>query len=179
MDRVHLVNRKSRAPLKLEDLLVFSHTTPSSCDQCCVVVQTLVGREKPVSKDNWTGWRGRTKKKKIPLCFSQTLPSLKTTAQGWFQKQALTVTLGFEKRILYGEGIKEGVENQYCRRHKACSVDSGGGARIHLAQKCRRPWLHLCLRQPLRNTPYILGPSTPTNHVNQYWLIAYLIICDT
>lgn len=100
-------------------------------------------------------------------------------AQGRFQKQPLRVTLGLEKQILYGEGIKEGVENQYCRRHKACSVDSGGGVRIHLAQKCRQPWLHLCLRQPLRTTPYILGPSTPTNHVNQYWLIAYLIICDT
>lgn len=82
---------------------------------------------------------------------------------------------GFWEADIIWQRIKEGVENQYCRRNKACSVDSGEGARIHLAQQRRQHWLHFCLRQPLRNTPRILGLRTPTNHVNQYWLIAYLI----
>lgn len=59
-----------------------------------------------------------------------------------------------------------------------CNVDSSEGVRIHLAQLCEQPWLHPRLTQPLRNTLRIFSPRTPTNHVNQYSLIAYLIICD-
>lgn len=95
-----------------------------------------------------------------------------------FQEQFFTVTPGSRKVDVIWRGIKEGAENQYCRRHKACSVDSSEGVRIHLAQLCRQLRVHPRPTQPLSNTPCIFWPRTPTNHVNQYWLIAYLIICD-
>ena len=50
-----------------------------------------------------------------------------------------------------------------------------GRERIHLPRRGRRPWLqpHRAQRAPLAS------PGSVTNHVNQYELIAYLIMCDT
>lgn len=117
---------------------------------------------------------------KSALPWHLTLPLKKKTAEGKDPKAIIHSNSEFWNEDIIRSGIKAAVKkNQYHKRHKPRCADSGGGLRIHLSEQCRQPWLHRRLRQPRRNTPYILDPSTPTNHVNQYWLIAYLIICDT
>lgn len=143
--------------------------TPSSDYKRSLVVPTFVVCPPKTS--------GGGKKTHTPH-FPETSSLHKTTARRLFQEQFFTVTPGSRKVDVIWRGIKEGAENQYCRRHKACSVDSSEGVRIHLAQLCRQPRVHPRPTQPLSNTPCIFWPRTPTNHVNQYWLIAYLIICD-